>query len=69
LFRELEALGFALAGLLQWALRGIDVLVAGQPADRASRACGGIDLPLLPQQESPRLPSFVLHAYLLASMF
>src|SRR5918992_5873761 len=67
LLRELEALRYALAGLLQWALHGINVLVTRPAADRASRVRGGIDLFLIPRQAWLGTPSVVCHGLLLAS--
>src|ERR671915_1210642 len=57
LLRELEALRYALAGLLQWALHGINVLVTRPATDRASRVRGGINLLLLPRRAWLGTPS------------
>ena len=67
LLRELEALRYALAGLLQWALHGINVLVTRPAADRASRVRGGINLLLLPRRAWLGTPAVVCHGLLLAS--
>jgi hypothetical protein len=59
LLRELEAFRFALAGLLQWALHWINVLVTRPTADRACRGAGGINLLFLPRREWLGLTSVV----------